>query len=236
MKELASSQANPVSSTAEPVPLTARSLHGYFRSSAAYRVRIALGLKGLSFEHVGVHLVRGGGEQHAPGFRALNPLGLVPVLQEGELHLSQSLAIIEYLEERYPAVPLLPTTPELRARARQLALMIACDIHPLNNLRVFDFMKSRFQLDEAGKLDWTRHWIQTGFAAFEAELAASTGSRYCVGESPTLADCCLVPQVFNARRFGVDLAPYPSIVRVDAACAELPAFADAHPARQPDAE
>ena len=211
-------------------------LHGYFRSSAAYRVRIALALKGLTFSHVGVHLVRGGGEQHSAGFRALNPLGLVPVLQQGALHLSQSLAIIEYLEDMHPAVPLLPPTPALRARARQLALMIACDIHPLNNLRVTEFLGSRHGLDAAAKVDWMRHWIEAGFAALEAELATGPGARFCVGESPTIADCCLVPQVFNARRFNVDLTPFPSIARIDAACAGVPGFVAAHPARQPDAE
>lgn len=211
-------------------------LHGYFRSSAAYRVRIALALKGLAFTPVSVHLVRGGGEQHAAAFKALNPLGLVPVLQHGGLHFSQSLAIIEYLEDTHPAVPLLPSTPALRARARQLALMIACDIHPLNNLRVLGYLASRYPVDQAGKADWMRHWMEVGFAALEAELAAAPSTRFCVGETPTIADCCLVPQVFNARRFDVDLAPYPSIARIDAACAELPAFIAAHPARQPDAE
>ena len=224
--------------TTEPEPIDAEALvlHGYFRSSAAYRVRIALALKGLAFSAVSVHLVRGGGEQHTADFRAINPLGLVPVLEAGDLHLSQSLAIIEYLEDTHPAVPLLPPTPVLRARARQLALMIACDIHPLNNLRVVEFLASRHGADQAGRVDWMRHWIEVGFTAIEAALGAAPATRFCVGDSPTIADCCLVPQVFNARRFDIDLTPYPSIARIDAACAELPAFAAAHPARQPDAE
>jgi maleylpyruvate isomerase len=212
-------------------------LHGYFRSSAAYRVRIALHLKGLSYRHIGVHLLRGGGEQHSADYRKINPLGLVPVLHDGDFQLSQSVAIIEYLDDRYPAIRLVPEDIELRARARQFALTVACDIHPLNNPRVLKFLVGRFGADEADRQEWMRHWIEVGFEALDLQLPADGDSgRFCVGDTPTIADCCLIPQVFNAKRFGVDMSRFPAIERIAAACDELPAFQSAHPSRQPDAE
>jgi maleylpyruvate isomerase len=212
-------------------------LHTYFRSSASYRVRIALNLKGIEAEYVPVHLNRGGGEQFSAEFRALNPQALVPVFADGSVVLSQSLAIIEYLEERHPTPPLLPATIEARARVRQIALAIACDIHPLNNLRVLKHLTGPLGASEDAKNGWVRHWIGLGLQALEAELGPDRGKGpFCVGAQPTVADCCLVPQLFNAQRFGVDLAPYPTLRRIDAACQALPAFARAHPALQPDAE
>jgi maleylpyruvate isomerase len=212
-------------------------LYTYFRSSAAYRVRIALNLKGLPYEAVPVHLLKDGGQQLSPEYRAVNPSALVPSLQDGDATLSQSLAIIEYLEETQPQVALLPRDPLGRARVRALALMVACDIHPITNLRVLKYLTGTLGVPEDAKTEWYRHWVREGLAAIEAHLArdAQTG-RFCHGDSPTMADCCLVPQVFNARRFEVDLGPYPTIASIDAACAELPAFADAHPGRQGDAE
>jgi maleylpyruvate isomerase len=211
-------------------------LHNYFRSSASYRVRIALNLKSLSYEYVSIHLSRGGGEQFTPEFRALNPLSLVPVLEGPDGPLTQSLAIIEYLDELYPEPPLLPKTAFERARVRALALIVACDIHPLNNLRVLNYLKSELHASEAAKLAWYRHWLGSGLAAFEAEL---TNSRYTGtfsnGETPSLADCCLVPQLFNARRFDCDLSPYPTLLAVERACNELSAFRDAAPEHQADA-
>ena len=212
-------------------------LHSYYRSSASYRVRIALHLKGLAFDYVPVHLTRDGGEQFQSSYRELNPQALVPVLEDGETRISQSLAILEYLEERYPDLPLLPKVLEHRAHVRQLALAIACEIHPLNNLRVLKFLTGELELSEDDKNGWIRHWIALGFESLETQLARSSlHGRYCYGDSPTFADCCLVPQVFNALRFGVDLEPYPTLRAIDAACQTLPAFQLAHPARQPDAE
>jgi len=212
-------------------------LHTYFRSSAAYRVRIALNLKGLAYESIPVHLLRNGGEQLQPAYRALNPSALVPTLQDDELTLTQSLAILEYLEEKYPQHPLLPTDLPSRARVRALAMDITCEIHPLNNLRVLKYLTRTLGVDEAAKTAWYRHWVQLGFAAIEARLARDTETgAFCHGDTPTLADCCLVPQVFNAQRFEVDLAPYPTLAAIHARCEALPAFAAAHPSRQPDAE
>jgi maleylpyruvate isomerase len=214
-----------------------RVLHNYFRSSSAYRVRIALNLKGLDYEYVSVHLNRNGGAQFSPEFSSLNPQHLVPVLSEAGLDISQSLAIIEYLDEQYPAVALLPGSPAQRAWVRQLALAISCDIHPLNNLRVLKYLTGPMEQTEAAKLAWIAHWTVAGLAALEAKLArAPQRGVFCLGDTPTLADCCLVPQLFAAQRFNVDLGPYPTLRAIDAACAQLPAFADAHPARQPDAE
>ena len=213
------------------------SLHGYFRSSAAYRVRIALNLKGLEYRHIGVHLLRGGGEQLTPEFRRINPQAQLPVLHEGGFSLTQSIAIIEYLEERYPEIGLLPADIEQRARARQFALTVACDIHPLNSPRVVKMLVGRFGVDEAGKLEWIRHWIEAGFTALEEQLQSeSNAGRFCLGDSPTIADCCLIPQVFNAVRFGVEMSRYPRIEAIARACDSLPAFQKAHPSQQPDAE
>jgi len=211
-------------------------LYGYFRSSAAYRVRIALNLKGLPYDAVPVHLAREGGEQHRAEFRVLNPQGLVPVLEDGGRVLTQSLAILEYLEESHPEPPLLPADAVGRARVRALALQVACEIHPLNNLRVLQYLKQELKLDDGARERWYRHWVAIGFAAFEASLAAGGTGRFCHGDAPGLADACLIPQLFNARRFACDLTAYPRMLAIEAACAALPAFAAAHPARQPDAE
>lgn len=212
-------------------------LYDYFRSSASYRVRIGLKLKGLDYESVPVHLLRDGGEQLKPEYRAVNPSALVPALQDGDATITQSLAILEYLDEVHTMVPLLPRDALGRARVRQLALMIGCDIHPINNLRVLRYLVKQAGLTEEAKNAWYVHWVQEGFAALETELAQSPDTgRFCHGDTPTIADCFLVPQVFNAVRFNIDMTPYPVIVRIDAALRELPAFAAAHPSAQPDAE
>jgi maleylpyruvate isomerase len=210
-------------------------LHDYFRSSAAYRVRIALNLKGLEAERRFVHLRKN--EQRAPGFLAVNPQGLVPalVLDDGTA-LTQSLAIIEYLEERHPSPPLLPQGAEDRAFVRAIALAIACDIHPLNNLRVLRYLESACGMDEPKRNEWYRHWIDEGFAAIELQLASRASGRYSLGNTPTLADICLVPQVANAGRLKIPMDPYPRIRAINEACLSLPAFDRAQPAMQPDAE
>jgi len=212
-------------------------LYTYFRSSAAYRVRIALNLKGVAYEAVPVHLLRGGGEQRQPAYRDINPAALVPALQVDGVTLTQSLAIIEYLDETHPFMPLLPQDAVGRARVRALALTIAADTHPLTNLRVLQHLTGPMGLSDELKMDWYRHWLRDGLAVLETHLArdGETG-RFCHGDTPTLADCCLVPQVFNAERFAVDLAPYPTVARIHAACADIPAFQAAHPTAQPDAE
>lgn len=210
-------------------------LYGYFRSSAAYRVRIALNLKGLAYEQVAVNLVKG--EQRAEEKLARNPQGLVPVLETDDgTRLTQSLAICEYLEERHPEPALLPGDPAGRARVRSLAQLVACEIHPLNNLKVLKYLVHELKLDEAAKLAWYRHWIAEGFTALEARLAgeAATGA-FCHGDSPSLADVCLVPQVFNAERFECDLSAYPTIRRIAERCRAMEAFAKAAPGAQPDA-
>ncbi|MFN3703349.1 maleylacetoacetate isomerase [Thermomonas sp.] len=211
-------------------------LYSYWRSSAAYRVRIGLNLKGLPYEIVPVHLVRDGGQQHSDAYRALNPQELVPTLGHGQRRLTQSLAILEYLDEVWPTPPLLPATARERQRVRALALLVACEVHPLNNLRVLQYFEHEWNVPQPERDAWVKHWIEDGFRAAEALLAEhpSTGD-FCEGEMPTLADCCLVPQVYNARRFGVDLAPYPTIRRIEAACLALPAFDAARPENQPDA-
>ncbi|MBA5688942.1 maleylacetoacetate isomerase [Rugamonas apoptosis] len=212
-------------------------LYTYFRSSAAYRVRIALNLKGLAYEAIPVHLLRHGGEQLAPAYRDVNPSALIPALDDDGAIVHQSLAIMEYLDELHPAVPLLPTGALARARVRALAMTVACDTHPLTNLRVLKYLKGALGLSEEVKTQWYKHWLGEGMAMLEAHLAnePQTG-RFCHGDTPTMADCCLVPQVFNAQRFELDLAPYPTIMRIHANCVALPAFAAAHPSQQPDAE
>ena len=212
-------------------------LYSYFRSSAAYRVRIALNLKGLAYETVPVHLTRGGGEQLAPGYRKLNPQALVPVLEDGKRVLSQSLAIMEYLEETHPQPPLLPKEPAARARVRALALAVACDLHPLNNLRVLNYLTGPMGLGDDAKRTWYHHWIAEGLAALEASLASDreTG-RFCHGDAPGLTDCCLVPQLANAYRFKCDVSPYPTLLRIEKNCQALEAFRSAAPDRQPDTE
>jgi maleylacetoacetate isomerase len=212
-------------------------LYDYYRSSAAYRVRIALNLKGLvPDERTFVHLRMG--NQRALDYLALNPQGLVPALQldDGNV-LTQSLAICEYLEETHPAPPLLPSDAPARARVRAIALAIACEIHPLNNLRVLNYLLHTLGVSSAQKDGWYKYWVDVGLEALETQLAreAATG-RYCHGDTPTLADVCLVPQLANARRVKIDLAPYPTLTRIESACLALPAFAAAMPERQPDAE
>ena len=212
-------------------------LYTYFRSSAAYRVRIALNLKGLAYDAAPVHLLRNGGEQLSDAYRAVNPAMLVPALEDDGNVIGQSLAIIEYLEETHAATPVLPSDALGRARVRALALTVAADTHPLGNLRVLKYLTGQLGVTEEVKLGWQQHWLRTGLAALEALLAndARTG-RFSHGDTPTLADCCLVPQVFGAQRFGVDMSPYPTVMRIHAACGELPAFQQAHPSQQPDAE
>ena len=212
-------------------------LYDYFRSSAAYRVRIALNLKGIDVdERTFVHLRMG--KQRGDDYLALNPQGLVPVLElDNGRVLVQSIAIVEYLDDVRPEPPLLPSTPEARARVRAIALSIACEIHPLNNLRVLNYLTGTLGVSDEQKNGWYRYWVDTGFEALERQMSREpeTG-MFCHGDTPTLADICLVPQMANARRFKVDLSPYPTLVGIEAACNQLPAFAMAAPAKQPDAE
>ncbi len=211
-------------------------LHTFFRSSASYRVRIALNLKAIGYDAVAVHLSRNGGEQFAAAFDVLNPQHLLPVLVDDGLVLNQSLAILEYLDETHPEVALLPPDAAGRARVRALSQMIACDIHPLNNLRVLNYLTQELKIDAAQKDTWYRHWVALGLAAFEAALVRSEDTgRFCHGDTPGMADCCLAPQVFNAQRFECDMAPYPTLMRIYGACMELEAFQAASPARQFDA-
>ncbi|UXZ54211.1 maleylacetoacetate isomerase [Halomonas sp. 7T] len=210
-------------------------LYGYFRSSAAYRVRIALNLKGLDYDQIPVNLVKGeqrGGEQ-----LARNPQGMVPslVLDDSTV-VNQSLAICEYLDEAHPEPALLPADALARARVRALAQSVACEIHPLNNLRVLKYLVRELEVDEAAKLAWYRHWITEGFTALETTLSTDMNSGdFCHGDTPTLADICLIPQVYNAERFECDMSAYPTIQRIAAHCRSLPAFAKAAPEAQPDA-
>ena len=212
-------------------------LYDYWRSSACYRVRIALNLKGLRYASRPIHLVRNGGEQHSAAYHDVNPQEAVPALVDGERVIRQSLAIIEYLDESYHGqMKLLPATARDRARDRGLAMLVACDIHPLNNLRVMQFLEHEWGTSLDQRERWTRHWIEAGFHAFEALLAdhPSTGA-YCGGDAPTLADICLIPQVYSANRFGVDMAPFPTIRRINEHCLALPAFDAARPEQQADA-
>ncbi|WP_144157773.1 maleylacetoacetate isomerase [Paraburkholderia sp. BCC1885] len=212
-------------------------LYSYFRSSAAYRVRIALNLKNLPYDYAPVHLLRDGGEQLKPAYRKLNPDAILPTLVDGDNVLQQSLAIIEYLEETYPQPPLLPKAPADRAYVRSVALQVACEIHPLNNLRVLKYLKHSVGADDATRDEWYRHWVESGFATLEEHLAAdSRTGAFCFGDSPTLADACLVPQVFNAQRFKIDVARFPTIQRIHNHASQLDAFARAAPGVQPDAE
>jgi maleylacetoacetate isomerase len=209
-------------------------LYSYFRSSAAYRCRIALNLKGVAHDRALVPLIKEGGPPQAPANRAHNPPGRVPALEDEGKVITQSLAIIEYLEDIHPEPPLLPRSAIERAMVRAFALAIACDIHPIDNLRVLDYLKGPMQQDQAAVDAWYRHWIKVGLAACEALLPAAS-SRYSFGDRPTLADACLVPQLYNARRFNCDLSAVPRLVAIDAACRALPAFAKAAPEAQPDA-
>jgi len=210
-------------------------LYTYFRSSAAFRVRIALNLKGLAYAAHTVHLRKG--EQRAAAYLAVNPQGLLPTLVVDGQRLTQSLAILEYLEERYPRPALLPADAPGRAQVRAVADLVACEIHPLNNLRTLEYLRTHLGQDEAGIAAWYRHWIADGLEKLEAALTqhGDTG-RYCHRDSPSIADCCLVPQIFNARRFDSDLSPYPKTMRVYESCMTLAAFQNAQPSAQPDAE
>jgi maleylacetoacetate isomerase/maleylpyruvate isomerase len=212
-------------------------LYTYFRSSAAYRVRIALNLKGLAYESVPVHLLRDGGEQKQAAYKNLNPLGLVPTLETESTVFTQSLAIIEWLDESYPDQPLLPAHADARAQVRAIAHTIACDIHPLNNLRVLGYLTNTLEVTDEQKNAWYSHWIAEGLLAVE-RLLVTTGStgRYCYGDTPTMADCCLVPQVFNARRFSCTLDHLPNICAIVKACDDLEPFQAASPAQQADCE
>jgi maleylacetoacetate isomerase len=207
-------------------------LYSFFRSSAAFRVRIALHLKGVAFETASVHLPKGMHRDAA--FLATNPQGTVPVIDDDGTVLHQSLAIIEYLDSRYPEPRLIPAEPVARARVQALAQLVACEIHPLNNLRVLQYLRGELGLDEAGVAKWYKHWIAEGFRGLETFVAQWSGGRYCYGNAVSLADVCLVPQVYNARRFDCDLAPYPTLVRVADRLREEPAFAAAAPDKQPD--
>jgi len=211
-------------------------LYGYFRSSAAFRARITLNLKGLDYAQASIHLRKN--EQSAAAYLALNPQGLVPMLvtDDGDM-LTQSVAILEWLDETIPQPPLLPADSTGRARVRGIALAIACDIHPIDNLRVLRYLLATVGASEAVKDAWYRHWIDLGLSALESQLAREPATgEFCHGGSPTLADCCLVPQLANARRAGIPLDAYPTLTRIEARCNTLPAFAEAAPERQPDAE
>jgi maleylpyruvate isomerase len=210
-------------------------LYGFFRSSAAFRVRIALNLKKLDYEAVFIHLRRG--DQTRPEFLGINPQGLVPALETDGQTLIQSLPIIEYLDEVYPEPPLLPRDAAGRARVRALADIVACDIHPLNNLRVLRYLTRSFEQQPGAIESWYNHWITAGFHAFESLVAtdARTGA-FCHGDTPGLADIALVPQMVNAERYRLDLAPYPTLTRIFETCMQLDAFAAAHPGKQPDCD
>ena len=209
-------------------------LYGYFRSSTSYRTRIAMNLKGLDYDYIAINLAQD--EQLKNEFLSLNPQGLVPVLQADDLLLFQTPAILEWLEEVYPKNPLLPKDAAGRMQVRALSAMIGCDIHPLNNRRVLQYLRNELSVDEAEVIKWCNRWISEGFAALEKRLVADkTRGKFCYGDSPTFADCYLIPQVSSARRFEVDLNPYPNIVQIDAHCRTLKAFADADPMQQPDA-
>ena len=211
-------------------------LYTYFRSSAAYRVRIALALKGLTPQMIPVHLLRDGGEQQSPEYLLVNRQGLVPALDDDGVLITQSLAICEYLDQTHPLPPLLPGDAVARARIRALVLAIACEIHPLNNLRVLNYLTTTLGISEAQKLAWYHHWIRLGFSALEAQLAHESATGvYCHGDTPTLADVFLVPQMANARRFDLDLSAFPTMLRIDASCRELSAFIAAAPQNQADA-
>ncbi len=210
-------------------------LYGYWRSTAAYRVRIALYLKDIEFESISVHLVKNGGEQHASDYTAINPTHLVPTLVDGEFSLNQSLAIIDYLDQAYDGVALYPKEAKLRAKVAAFSLDIACEIHPLNNLRVQQYLTNSLAADGEVKQAWLAHWMGIGFAAIEKQLESSAG-RYCFADTLTVADICLVAQVYNANRFNVDMSAYPMINRIVENCNKLPAFIKAAPENQDDAQ
>lgn len=211
-------------------------LYSYYRSSASYRVRIALSLKGLDYKYHGVHLVKNGGEQHAPEYRKLNPQAQVPTLIDGDFTLTQSMAILEYLEEKYPKPHILPKTPAERAYVRQLSLISVADIHPLNNLKVLTHLSGELGVTQEQKTTWYHKWIRQGFDAMETLLTRSafrTGP-YCCGDQVTMADICLIPQIYNARRYEMDMSAWPIISSIESECLKLKAFLDASPEQQPD--
>ena len=209
-------------------------LYNYFRSSASFRVRIALHLKGLHFEYIPVHLPKG--EHKKPEYAALAADKLVPLLDTGEGKLSQSMAIIEYLEERHPTPALLPQDALGKAQVRALAQSIACEIHPLNNLRVLKYLTKELQVSEEVKATWYKHWVREGLLSFERQLAVLPAGKYCYGNTPTLADCCLVPQIFNGKRFDTDFSALPRTMAAFDACMQLDAFQKAQPSACPDFE
>lgn len=211
-------------------------LYTYWRSTAAYRVRIALNLKQIDAEYESVHLVKEGGEQHSAEYTALNPQELVPTLVDGEYALNQSMAIIEYLDEKHPEPALLPKDAVTRALVRALAQAIACDIHPLNNLRVLQYLEYQCGMEKERRKHWYTHWIMEGFQAVEAMLGESHNTDFCFGDTPTLADLCLIPQVYNANRFEINLGSFPTIKRINEHCLGLDAFEKAAPENQKDAE
>ena len=212
-------------------------LYTFFRSSASYRVRIALNMKSLAYEQMPIHLRRGGGEQLGATYKAINPQALVPTIDDNGKILTQSLAIIEYLEETHPNPPLLPANPADRALVRSMAMIVACEVHPIQNLRVLNFVKKEYNQTDAQVNRWAQHWIDLGLTALELMiLAQSNRGNFCFGDAPTLADICLIPQLGNARRYGCDLSKYPKILAIEKTCMALPAFANAAPEKQPDAE
>ncbi|NKB38443.1 MAG: maleylacetoacetate isomerase [Gammaproteobacteria bacterium] len=211
-------------------------LYSYWRSSAAYRVRIALNLKKLEHEIVPVNMLKDGGEQHSEAYKTINPQGLVPTLQDGKSTITQSLAILEYLEEKYPRIALLPADLEQKAKARQLAQIIACDIHPLDNLRVLKYLKNELAVSDVAKDDWYAHWIRLGFAAFESALDKNSPTGgFCLGDAVSIADLCLIPQMYNAHRFNINLDNFPRLCEIEKNCLQLQAFARASPEQQIDA-
>jgi maleylacetoacetate isomerase len=212
-------------------------LYSFFRSSASYRVRIALNLKNIPYDQAPIHLRRGGGEQLMPAYTAINPQALVPALDDDGKILTQSLAIIEYLEEKYPQPPILPTDPADKALVRSMAMVIACEVHPIQNLRVLNYVKATYNQTDAQVNHWAQHWIDLGLGALEQIITAQPNrGKFCFADTPTLADICLVPQLGNARRYGCDPAKYPAIVEIEKNCMAIPAFASAAPEKQPDAE
>jgi maleylacetoacetate isomerase len=212
-------------------------LYTFFRSSASYRVRIALNLKAIDCEQTPIHLRRGGGEQLMPAYTAINPQALVPTLEDNGRILTQSLAIIEYLEETHPNPPLLPKDPADRALVRSMALVIACEVHPIQNLRVLNYVKATYSQTDEQVNKWAQHWIDLGLAALQKMIVAQPKrGKFCFGDVPTLADVCLIPQLGNARRYGCDLSKYPTILEIEQNCSAIPAFVNAAPEKQPDAE
>jgi maleylpyruvate isomerase len=212
-------------------------LYTFFRSSASYRVRIALNLKGLTYEQMPIHLRRGGGEQLSAAYKRINPQSLVPALEDNDRVFTQSLAIIEYLEEKYPNPPLLPAAAADRALVRSMAMIIACEVHPIQNLRVLTLVKQKYNQTDEQVNQWAQHWIDLGLSALEQMILAQPNrGNFCFGDTPTLADICLVPQLGNARRYGCELSHYPTILSIEKTCLMIPAFANAAPEKQPDAE